>query len=81
MNIQLDKVTGLQAYSQIPAHIWAYAQRGDNMKKIDVFDTEAKRIDEIADTHDTCDASVVEVLFDIIDEYEIDIDLYIMKGA
>ena len=51
------------------------------MKKIDVFDTEAKRIDEIADKHDTCDASVVEVLFDIIDEYEIDIDLYIMKGA
>ena len=46
------------------------------MSKIDVFDTEKKRIDEIADKYDACDASVIEALFDIIDENGINIGDY-----
>lgn len=60
--------------SKFSAHIWAYAQEGRAMTTIEVFDTEARRIERLAEKYDTCDASVIETLFDILEEHEIDID-------
>ena len=44
------------------------------MKTIEVFNTEAERIDKLAKEHACCDASVIEVLFDILEENDIDIN-------
>ena len=49
-------------------------QKGTDMTTIEVFDTEAKRISKIADKHECCEASVIEVLFDILEENGIDIE-------
>lgn len=56
--------------------MWAHAGKETTMTRIDVFDTEARRIEKLVDKYDACDASIIEVLFDIIDENEIDIDDY-----
>lgn len=44
------------------------------MTHIEVFNSEAERISELAAKHDCCEAAVVEVLFDILEENEIDIE-------
>lgn len=44
------------------------------MTRIEIFDTEAERIEKLAEKHDCCEASVIEVLFDILEENEIDIE-------
>lgn len=44
------------------------------MTSIDVYDTEAERINKLAEKYDCCDASVIEVLFDILEENGIDIE-------
>jgi hypothetical protein len=51
------------------------------MTYIRVFDTEAERISKLAEKHNCCEASVVEVLFDILRENEIDIEEAWEKGA
>ena len=57
--------------------MWAYAGKGKTMTSISIFNSEAKRIEEIADEYDICDASVIEVLFEIVDCNDIDIAEYI----
>ena len=47
------------------------------MKKIDIFDTEAKRIEKLCGKHDMADASVIEALFDALEENDIDIRDYL----
>lgn len=47
------------------------------MKKIDIFDTEAKRIEKLCGKHDVADASVIEALFDALGENDIDIRDYL----
>ena len=44
------------------------------MKTIEVFNTEAERIDKLAKEHACCEASVIEVLFDILEENDIKIE-------
>ena len=51
------------------------------MTNISVFDTEAERISKLAEKYDCCEASVVEALFDILKENEIDIEEAWEKGA
>jgi len=46
------------------------------MKKVCVYDTEAVRIEAIMEQYDVGDASVIEALFDIIDDNGIDIGDY-----
>ena len=46
------------------------------MIQISVYDTEAVRIEEIMEKYDVGDASVIEALFDIIDDNGIDIGDY-----
>lgn len=60
--------------SDDPAQVWAYARKEHSMTNISVFDTEAERISKLAEKYDCCEASVVEVLFDILRENEIDIE-------
>lgn len=49
-------------------------ERKTAMTRIEVYDTEAKRISKLAEKYDTCEAAVVEVLFDILKENDIDIE-------
>ena len=44
------------------------------MKNIEVYNFEAERISELADKHECCEASVVEALFEILEENGIDIE-------
>ena len=44
------------------------------MKNIEVFSEEAERISELADKHECSEASVVEALFEILEENGIDIE-------
>ena len=44
------------------------------MKNIEIYDLEADRISELADKHECSEASVVEALFEILEENEIDIE-------
>lgn len=45
-----------------------------DMTSITIYDSEAKKIQDLADRHDMCEASVIEALFDILKENDIDID-------
>lgn len=54
--------------------MWAYAQEGDTMTTIEIFDMEAKRIEKLVERYDTCEASIVEALFELLDDNGIDID-------
>lgn len=49
-------------------------RKGHSMKNIEVFSEEAERISELADKHECCEASVVEALFEILEENGIDIE-------
>ena len=44
------------------------------MTRIEVFDTEAKRISKLAERYDCCEASVIEVLFEILEDNGINIE-------
>ena len=44
------------------------------MKNIEVFTDDAKRIEKLAERYDTCEASIVEIMFDLLDDNGIDID-------
>jgi hypothetical protein len=47
------------------------------MTKVTIYDTEAKRIEKIAEDIGVTEAEVVEAIFDIIDNNEIDIKDYL----
>lgn len=53
----------------------------DTMMTIEVFDTEAKRINKLADKFDTCDASIIDMLFEMMEDNELDIEDYLMGGT
>lgn len=44
------------------------------MTSIEVFDTEAAIIKRLAEKHDCCEASIVDVILQLLEENEIDID-------
>jgi hypothetical protein len=44
------------------------------MTNIEIYNSEAERINKLADKHECCEASVVEALFDILEENGIDIE-------
>lgn len=54
--------------------MWAYAGKETAMTTIKIYDSEAERIDKLAEQHDCCEASVIEALFDILEENDIDIE-------
>lgn len=47
------------------------------MTRVTIYDTEAKRIEEIAEDVGVTEAEVVEAIFDIIDNKEICIEDYL----
>ena len=51
------------------------------MKSIEIFNYEAERINKLAKKYECCEAAVVEVLFDILEEQGIDIEEAWEKGA
>ena len=51
------------------------------MKSIEIYNYEAERISKLADKYECCEASVIEALFDILEENEIDIEEAWERGA
>lgn len=49
-------------------------RKGKHMKQVEVFDEEYKRIVKLARKFDCCEASVVEALFDMLKDHDIDIE-------
>ena len=56
-------------------------ERKQQMKSIEIYNSEAERIDKLAEKYDCCEASVVEALFDILEENGVDIEVAWEKGA
>lgn len=47
------------------------------MTNIEVFNTEAERISKLADKFDICTASVVDMMFEALEENDINIEEYL----
>ena len=54
--------------------MWAYARKDTDMTTIEIFDSEAATIKRLAEKYDCCEASVVDVLFELLADNGIDIE-------
>ena len=81
MGRRLHKYSSPKKYTDPSCPYVGVCRKGQTVTSIEVFDTEAKRIEKLAKKYRCCDASVVEVLFDILEENDIDIEEAWEKGA
>ena len=47
------------------------------MTNIEVFNTEADKINKLADKYDICTASVIDMMFEALEENDINIEEYL----
>ena len=67
-NVEIGKHMGAQSIARIVGKRWN--RRKKKMTSITVYDDTAKKIEQVAEKHDTSVAEVVNALMDFIDELE-----------